>query len=171
MAGSSPFTNVPAGSSFRLLNLGPDEPFGGFPTPASDPDTTGQVMEFRVVAASGPDPSTPPRFLQVPAIRGSAASWRCPSAPWMSTSSVLRPSLPRPGHGPAPRRRQVGTGFEPGPAARSAVAAPPTVVVENREVRRELLGDHGICHGVDPATAHEDHRRSRAERAPPRLSR
>ncbi len=62
------FTNVPAGSSFRLLNLGPDEPFGGFPTPASDPDTTGQVMEFRVVAASGPDPSTPPQFLQLPAI-------------------------------------------------------------------------------------------------------
>lgn len=39
-------------------------------------------------------------------LRGSSASWRCPSAPWMSTSSVLRPSLPRPGHGPAPRGRQ-----------------------------------------------------------------
>ena len=62
------FTNVPAGTSFRLLNLGPDEPFGGFPTPASDADSTGQVMEFRVVAASGPDPSTPPQFLQLPAI-------------------------------------------------------------------------------------------------------
>ncbi len=47
-------------------------------------------------------------------LRGSAASWRCPSAPWMSTSSVLRPSLPRPGHGPARRRRQVGTGVRTG---------------------------------------------------------
>jgi FtsP/CotA-like multicopper oxidase with cupredoxin domain len=62
------FTNVPAGTSFRLLNLGPDEPFGGFPTPASDADSTGQVMEFRVVAASGSDPSTPPQFLELPAI-------------------------------------------------------------------------------------------------------
>jgi FtsP/CotA-like multicopper oxidase with cupredoxin domain len=62
------FTNVPTGSSFRLLNLGPDEPFGGFPTPASDADSTGQVMEFRVVAASGSDPSTPPQFLELPAI-------------------------------------------------------------------------------------------------------
>ncbi|HET9249047.1 MAG TPA: multicopper oxidase [Actinomycetota bacterium] len=62
------FTNLPAGTSFRLLNLGPDEPFRGFPTPASDPDSTGQVMEFRVVAASGSDSSTPPWFLELPAI-------------------------------------------------------------------------------------------------------
>jgi FtsP/CotA-like multicopper oxidase with cupredoxin domain len=62
------FTNVPVGTSFLLLNLGPDEPFGGFPTPASDPDATGQVMEFRVVAATGADTTTPPQFLQLPAI-------------------------------------------------------------------------------------------------------
>ena len=37
------------GATFRLLNLGPDEPFGGFPTPAADPTSTGQVMEFRVL--------------------------------------------------------------------------------------------------------------------------
>jgi spore coat protein A, manganese oxidase len=62
------FANVPAGTSVLLLNLGPDEPFGGFPAPASDLDTTGQVMEFRVVGATGPDPSTPPRFLELPTI-------------------------------------------------------------------------------------------------------
>ena len=62
------FTNVPAGTSVLLRNLGPDEPFGGFPTPASDPNTTGQVMEFRVVGATGPDPSTPPQFLELPTI-------------------------------------------------------------------------------------------------------
>jgi spore coat protein A, manganese oxidase len=62
------FTNVPAGTSFRLLNLGPDEPFGGFPTPASDEASTGQVMEFRVGPATSADTSTPPQFLQLPTI-------------------------------------------------------------------------------------------------------
>jgi FtsP/CotA-like multicopper oxidase with cupredoxin domain len=62
------FSNVPIGTSFQLLNLGPDEPFGGFPTLRSDPHTTGQVMEFRVVAATSTDTTTPPEFLQLPAI-------------------------------------------------------------------------------------------------------
>jgi spore coat protein A len=62
------FSDVPVGTSLRLLNLGPDEPFGGFPTPASDPCTTGEVMEFRVVAAATADTTTPPQFLQLPAI-------------------------------------------------------------------------------------------------------
>jgi FtsP/CotA-like multicopper oxidase with cupredoxin domain len=62
------FTNIPVNTSVLLLNLGPDEPFGGFPTPASDPATTGQVLEFRVVAAASADTSTSPQFLQLPAI-------------------------------------------------------------------------------------------------------
>jgi FtsP/CotA-like multicopper oxidase with cupredoxin domain len=62
------FSNVPTGTSLLLLNLGPDEPFGGFPTPPSDAGTTGQVLEFRVVAATSADTSTPPHFLQLPAI-------------------------------------------------------------------------------------------------------
>ncbi|MFB3815483.1 MAG: multicopper oxidase family protein [Terriglobales bacterium] len=62
------FTNVPAGSTITLLNLGPDEPFGGFPTPESDPGTTGQIMQFRVVPATSRDVSTPPQQLVLPAI-------------------------------------------------------------------------------------------------------
>jgi len=65
------FTNVPAGTSFRLLNIGPDSPFGGFPIPSedvADPNTTGQIMEFRVVAATSTDLTTPPQFLKLPAI-------------------------------------------------------------------------------------------------------
>ncbi|HEU5204743.1 MAG TPA: multicopper oxidase, partial [Candidatus Limnocylindrales bacterium] len=65
------FGNVPAGSHV-LTNIGPDEPFGGGEPDedfdASDPDTTGQVMEFRVVGAMGRDRSTPPQFLELPAI-------------------------------------------------------------------------------------------------------
>lgn len=65
------FTNVPAGN-YVLANVGPDEPFGGG-TPGVDfdaahADSTGQVMEFRVVPAVAPDPSTPPMFLQLPPI-------------------------------------------------------------------------------------------------------
>ena len=75
------FTNVPLGN-YVLANVGPDEPFGGgIPTPNRDPNadpngdfdpadpaTTGQVMEFRVVPAIAADPTTPPAFLQLPAI-------------------------------------------------------------------------------------------------------
>jgi spore coat protein A, manganese oxidase len=79
------FTNVPVGN-YVLGNVGPDEPFGGgtpFPgcDPAaepqvgppdcfepSDPNTTGEIMQFRVVPAVAPDPTTPPEFLALPAI-------------------------------------------------------------------------------------------------------
>jgi len=68
-----------AGTSFRLLNLGPDEPFGGGEIGTdfdpSDPDSTGQVMEFRVAATlTEPDPTTPPQFLQLPAIMSVGAA-------------------------------------------------------------------------------------------------
>jgi FtsP/CotA-like multicopper oxidase with cupredoxin domain len=65
------FTNVPAGS-YVLGNVGPDEPFGGGVPgedfPVADPATTGEIMQFRVVPAVAPDPTTPPQFLQLPAI-------------------------------------------------------------------------------------------------------
>ena len=47
------FTNVPVGN-YVLGNVGPDEPFGGgvpgVDFPVADPETTGQIMQFRVVA-------------------------------------------------------------------------------------------------------------------------
>jgi FtsP/CotA-like multicopper oxidase with cupredoxin domain len=66
------FTNVPLGSHV-LGNLGPDEPYGGgVPGVDFEPahsDSTGQVMEFRVISATGPDPSTPPASLTLPRIQ------------------------------------------------------------------------------------------------------
>jgi FtsP/CotA-like multicopper oxidase with cupredoxin domain len=65
------FTNVPLGRHV-LGNLGPDEPFGGgvpgVDFEPADPDSTGQIMEFRVVPAMAADPTTPPMYLQLPAI-------------------------------------------------------------------------------------------------------
>ena len=65
------FARVPLGQHV-LHNIGPDAPYGGgVPgvdfTPA-DPRTTGQVLQLRVVPASGADPTTPPRFLALPAL-------------------------------------------------------------------------------------------------------
>jgi spore coat protein A, manganese oxidase len=65
------FTNVPVGN-YVLGNVGPDEPFGGG-TPGvdfspADQNSTGQVMQFRIVPAVAPDPTTPPQFLVLPAI-------------------------------------------------------------------------------------------------------
>jgi FtsP/CotA-like multicopper oxidase with cupredoxin domain len=65
------FTSASPGTEIILRNLGPDEPFGGgvpgIDFDLADPATTGQVMRFRVVPAEGPDPSTPPRQLGLPA--------------------------------------------------------------------------------------------------------
>jgi FtsP/CotA-like multicopper oxidase with cupredoxin domain len=65
------FTNVPVGN-YVLGNIGPDEPFGGgvpgVDFPVADPASTGQILQFNVVPALAPDPTTPPMFLQLPAI-------------------------------------------------------------------------------------------------------
>lgn len=63
------FTGLAPGTVVRMVNTGPDAPFGGFPAaPLADRNTTGQIMSFTVVAA-GPgvvDPSTPVRNLVMP---------------------------------------------------------------------------------------------------------
>lgn len=65
------FTNVPAGN-YVLGNVGPDEPFGGgmpnIDFDPADPNTTGQVLQFRVGPALEPDPTTPPQYLLLPPI-------------------------------------------------------------------------------------------------------
>ena len=65
------FSKVPVGN-YVLANIGPDEPFGGGEPPddfdVADPESTGQVMQFQVVPALTPDPTTPPMFLQLPTI-------------------------------------------------------------------------------------------------------
>jgi len=64
------FSRVPAGTRVLLENLGPDEPFGGgepdLEFEPSDPATTGQVMQFRVVPSQGTDPSIAPADLRLP---------------------------------------------------------------------------------------------------------
>jgi spore coat protein A len=65
------FTRVPVGD-FVLGNVGPDAPFGGgipgVDFPVADPASTGQVLQFRIVLAGAPDPTTPAQFLVLPAI-------------------------------------------------------------------------------------------------------
>ena len=61
------FTNVAVGN-YVLGNVGPDEPFPDVDADfeVADPNTTGQVLQFRVVPAVAPDPTTPPQFLVLP---------------------------------------------------------------------------------------------------------
>jgi FtsP/CotA-like multicopper oxidase with cupredoxin domain len=65
------FTNVAVGN-YVLGNVGPDEPFGGgvpgVDFEPADAASTGQIMQFRVVPSTTVDTSTPPQFLQLPAI-------------------------------------------------------------------------------------------------------
>jgi len=73
------FTNVPVGR-YVLANVGPDEPFGGgvpgVDFPVADPDSTGQVMEFRVGSAVDVDDTTPLQFLSLPAVAPLPAATR-----------------------------------------------------------------------------------------------
>lgn len=67
------FTGVKEGTEIILLNLGPDEPFGGG-TPGkdfepADPNTTGQVMKFVVVERVGRDMSVDPKTLGLPSFK------------------------------------------------------------------------------------------------------
>jgi spore coat protein A, manganese oxidase len=59
------FSNLSVGDEVFLRNFGPDGPFEG-PSAGhapADPNTTGQVMKFRVVAPTGPDISSLPQTL------------------------------------------------------------------------------------------------------------
>ena len=60
------FSNLPAGTvKVRMINTAPDAPFGGFPDIPADPTTTGQVMEFALVAdtAAGEAFTAPERLV------------------------------------------------------------------------------------------------------------
>ena len=140
------FTNVAVGSSVHLLNLGPDEPFGGFPAPGSDADTTGQVMEFRVVGATGPDPSTPPQFLELPTITPLVGGAARPLA------LLERPS----GFFDGPAEAELGT-FDPviGTATDREWAAP---ISENPAVgATEVWALNNLTEDAHPINIHEIH--------------
>jgi bilirubin oxidase len=98
------FTGVPTGTEIVLLNVGPDEPFGGG-TPGvdfdpADPATTGMVMQFRVVARRSPDTSVPPDQLTLPAPPGlpAAALTRRVSLNEAESATVLVSEHPSHGH-------------------------------------------------------------------------
>lgn len=66
------FSEYSNGTELFLINVGPDEPYGGG-TPGVDftpanPNTTGQVMKFNVVPIEDPDSSTAPADLALPQI-------------------------------------------------------------------------------------------------------
>jgi bilirubin oxidase len=67
------FTSLAVGTELFLVNEGPDEPFGGgipgLDFDPADPDTTGQVMQFRVVPLVSEDESRDPAKLTLPALR------------------------------------------------------------------------------------------------------
>jgi bilirubin oxidase len=64
------FGALPVGTRLLMRNVAPDEPFGGgvpgVDFAPADPASTGQIMEFRVVARNGDDTSTPPGELKLP---------------------------------------------------------------------------------------------------------
>ena len=86
------FTHVPVGS-YVLGNLGPDEPFGGgvpgTDFDVADPASTGQVMRFHVIPSAAADQTTPPQFLQLPAVAPFSGGRVRPLALLEATSEVF----------------------------------------------------------------------------------
>jgi spore coat protein A, manganese oxidase len=72
------FSQVPTGTELYMINLGPDEPYGGG-TPGTDfewanPETTGQVMKFTTISVTGTDTSIDPALLTLPTITSLGAA-------------------------------------------------------------------------------------------------
>lgn len=88
------FASFAPGSKITLLNLGPDEPFGGgtpeVDFPAANPATTGKVMQFKVVPLSSRDTSHHPAKLALPALPflGAASNTRQVSLNEMESATV-----------------------------------------------------------------------------------
>jgi hypothetical protein len=89
------FSAFEAGDVITLLNVAPDEPFGGG-VPGedfepSDSETTGQVMQFRVVPIQGTDMSTDPATLVLPDVPmpGAASNTRMVSLNELDSETVL----------------------------------------------------------------------------------
>ncbi|WP_353828755.1 multicopper oxidase family protein [Agromyces sp. SYSU T0242] len=97
------FTNVPAGP-YLLKNVGPDEPFGGgepgIDFDPADPDSTGQVMVFLVRPATGPDPTTPPKYLVLPPVTHLPAEGGTRTLALIEESAVGEDSTGAPVEGP-----------------------------------------------------------------------
>ena len=74
------FAAMPEGTELYLINEGPDEPYGGGTVnkdfPAANPKTTGQVMKLVVGSRTGPDTTTPPERLTLPAFEPLGAATR-----------------------------------------------------------------------------------------------
>jgi len=124
------FSRVATGSTVTLLNVGPDEPFGGgepgVDFEPANPDTTGQVMQFRVVARVGSEDSTAPQSLGLPAPPAAASSARTRQVSLNELDSAVLPDVgplvgllgtvnadgspqPRRWHDPVTERPRVGT--------------------------------------------------------------
>lgn len=89
------FSAYQPGDTIIMENIGPDEPFGGGEPGQdfleSDPETSGDVMQFKVVPLTGPDTSSPPDQLVLPteAPLGSADNTRKLSLNELDSETVL----------------------------------------------------------------------------------
>jgi FtsP/CotA-like multicopper oxidase with cupredoxin domain len=86
------FTNITVGTEVILTNLGPDDPYGGglpgVDFDPADPASTGQVMQFRVKAATSSDTSLLPTTLPAASMPGPAAVTRALSLNEEESASV-----------------------------------------------------------------------------------
>lgn len=98
------FSAIADGTEITLINLGPDEPFGGgipeVDFDPADPDSTGVVMRFRVMGAAPVaydhsfDPASDPTPWSLPAVLGAESLTRLLSLNEESSLTVKVPIVP-----------------------------------------------------------------------------
>jgi FtsP/CotA-like multicopper oxidase with cupredoxin domain len=114
------FSQVNFGKSVKMINSGPDAPYGGGGFRPADPQTTGQVMQFNVnVTLVGADNTTPPAQLIMPNI---------PALTPTVTRGValLEKMSTTPGVPPIPVEALLGIkAADPNAVAGPGIAAPP----------------------------------------------
>lgn len=144
------FTSIREGTELYLINEGPDEPYGGGTVnkdyPAANPKTTGQVMKLVVEPLAGPDNTTPPERLALPAFKPLGAATRTRS---LSLNEAQSTRLP----GSALREALLGT---LAPSGKPQALGWHDPVTENPQVEdTEIWELHNTTPDAHPIHVHE----------------
>lgn len=119
------FSRAKRDSRIVLRNLGPDAPFGGGRFDRADPQTTGSIMQFRIVLAlRGRDASTAPRQLGMARSASIAPQRSAQQAPVRTRALALIEVMAQPPLPAIPLEARLGV-FDPGKPLLALHAARP----------------------------------------------
>lgn len=143
------FSMIAPGSSVYLINEGPDEPYGGGVAGTdfepANPETTGQVMRFDVVAPTSADTSLPAPELSLPAPKPTTGAAVTRRVALMELDSDVLPDV-------GPRMAVLGTIDEDGVMHHAMWDEPVTEVTQLGQT--EIWEIHNLTMDAHPIHLH-----------------